>query len=285
MIKPTQVLGQPAMWLRAPDGAAVTVLLHGGQIVSWIPAGDQERLYLSPLAVAGDDHAVRGGIPVVFPQFAQRGLLPRHGLLRGRAWQWVEGAQRGDVVIGVLRITDDDATRAIWPHHFEAELSFSFSGLQLDVELAITNTGQPGRDTAFDFTAALHSYLLVDDVRRARLGGLFGVKYIDNLTGAEQPQEMDPFSFAGEIDRLYLDTGSVGAHTQTLSTSMGRMLITREGFDDVVVWNPGPAKAAAMPDLPDDDWLQMLCVEAAAIGKPVTLSPGQEWVARQGFEV
>ena len=45
MIKPTTVLGQPAMWLRAPDGAEVTVLLHGGQIVSWIPAGDQERLY------------------------------------------------------------------------------------------------------------------------------------------------------------------------------------------------------------------------------------------------
>ena len=285
MIKPTDVLGQPAMWLRAPDGAEVTVLLHGGQIVSWIPAGDQERLYLSPLAVAGGSNAVRGGIPVVFPQFAQRGPLPRHGLLRQRTWQWVEGAQRGDVVIGVLKISDDDASRAIWPHRFEAELSFSFSGLQLDVELAITNTGTPGLDAAFDFTAALHSYLLVDDVRRARLGGLFGVKYIDSLSGVEQHQEMDPFSFAGEIDRLYLDTASVGAATLTLSTSMGRMLISREGFDDVVVWNPGPAKAAAMTDLPDDDWLQMLCVEAAAVGTPITLSPGQQWVARQGFEV
>ena len=285
MIKPTEVLGQPAMWLRAPDGAEVTVLLHGGQIVSWIPAGDQERLYLSPLAVAGGSNAVRGGIPVVFPQFALRGPLPRHGLLRERTWQWVEGAQRGDVVIGVLKISDDEASRAIWPHHFEAELSFSFSGLQLDVELAITNTGEPGVDAAFDFTAALHSYLLVDDVRRARLGGLFGVKYIDQLSGAEQHQEMDPFSFAGEIDRLYLDTASVGAGTLTLSTSMGRMLIKREGFDDVVVWNPGPAKAAAMADLPDDGWLQMLCVEAAAVGTPVTLSPGQEWVARQSFEV
>lgn len=285
MIKPTEVLGQPAMWLRAPDGAEVTVLLHGGQIVSWIPAGDQERLYLSPLAQAGEGHAVRGGIPVVFPQFALRGPLPRHGLLRERTWQWVEGAQRGDVVIGVLRTTDDEATRAIWPHRFEAELSFSFSGLQLDVELAITNTGEPGTDLPFEFSAALHSYLRVDDVRRARLGGLFGVKYLDSLTGAEQHQEMDPFSFAGEIDRIYLDTASVGAGTQTLSTTMGRMLITREGFDDVVVWNPGPAKAAAMADLPDDDWLQMLCVEAATIGQPVTLSPGQEWVARQGFEV
>lgn len=276
MIKPTQVLGQPAMWLRAPDGAEVTVLLHGGQLVSWIPAGDQERLYLSPTAVAGPGQAVRGGIPVIFPQFAQRGPLPRHGLARDRAWTWVEGAQRGDVVIGVLRLTDDEATRAIWPHHFEAELSFSLSGLQLDVELAVTNTG----DAPFDFSAALHSYLRVDDVRRARLGGLYGVRYVDQVSGAEQHQEMDPFSFAGEIDRIYFDaTGPL-----SLATAMGRMTITREGFDDVVVWNPGPEKAAAMADLPDDDWLRLLCVEAAVIGTSVTLAPGQEWVARQGFE-
>ena len=62
------------------------------------------------------------------------------------------------------------------------------------------------------------------------------------------------------------------------------MMISSEGFDDVVVWNPGPAKAAAMADLPDDDWLRMLCVEAATIGQAVTLAPGQQWVARQGFE-
>lgn len=277
MIKPTTVLGQPAMWLRAPDGAELTVLLHGGHIVSWIPAGDQERLYLSPLAQAGAGQAVRGGIPVIFPQFSQRGPLPRHGLARDRAWTWMEGAQRGDVVIGVLRLTDDEATRAIWPHRFEAELSFSFSGLQLDVELAITNTG----DTPFDFTAALHTYLLVDDVRRARLGGLYGVRYVDQISGAEQHQEMDPFSFAGEIDRIYFDAKG----PLSLATAMGRMGIGAEGFDDVVVWNPGPTQAAAMPDLPDDDWLRLLCVEAAQIGAPVTLAPGQDWVARQGFEV
>ena len=138
MIKPVQVLGQPAMWLRSPDGAEVTVLLHGGQLVSWIPAGDQERLYLSPDAVAGPGQAVRGGIPVVFPQFAQQGPLPSHGFARDRVWDWVEGADRGGVMIGVLRLVDDEATRSIWPHRFEAELSFSFAGLQLDVELAIT---------------------------------------------------------------------------------------------------------------------------------------------------
>lgn len=276
MIESTTVLGQPAMRLRAPDGAEATVLLHGAQLVSWIPAGDQERLYLSPLAAAGGANAVRGGIPVCFPQFARRGPLPHHGFVRNRAWQWVEGAQRGGAAIGVLKIGDDESTRAIWPHAFEAELSFSLAGLQLDVELAVTNTG----DVPFEFSAALHSYLRVDDLRRARLGGLYGVTYEDKVTGAERVQEIDPFGFAGEIDRIYFDARA----PQTLATAMGRMTISREGFDDVVVWNPGPDKAAAMIDLPDDGWLQMLCVEAAAISRPVTLAPGQDWVARQGFE-
>jgi glucose-6-phosphate 1-epimerase len=284
MIKQVDVLGQPAMWLRAPDGAEVTVLLHGGQLVSWIPAGDQERLYLSPLAAAGGSCAVRGGIPVIFPQFAERGPLPRHGFARDRRWQWVEGADRGGVMIGVLRLTDDAATRAIWPHRFEAELSFSFSGLQLDVELAVTNTGEPDNDAAFTFSAALHSYLLIDNLRHAKLAGLYGVRYLDNLTGLTQPQELDPLGFVGEIDRIYLDTHAIHKTPLSLSTAMGRMLIQTEGFDDAVVWNPGPAKAAELADLPDDDWQRFLCIEAGAIGTPVTLAPGQEWVARQGFE-
>jgi glucose-6-phosphate 1-epimerase len=92
---------------------------------------------------------------------------------------------------------------------------------------------------------------------------------------------MDPFSFAGEIDRIYFDA----AGPLSLATAAGRTTITRDGFDDVVVWNPGPTRAAALVDLPDDDWLQMLCIEAAQIGAPVTLAPGQDWVARQSFEV
>ena len=275
------VLGQPAMRIQAPDGAEATVLLDGGQIISWIPAGDQERFYRSPLAVAGDGKVARGGVPVIFPQFEQRGPLPRHGFARNRRWQWVEGVRRGGVAIGVLRLSDDERTRAIWPHAFEAELTLVISGLQLDIELAITNTGQIGVDQPFSFSAALHPYLLVDDVRRAKLGGLFAVHYTDNNSGQQQHQEIDPFSFAGEIDRTYDNVTQPVA----LSTAMGRMVISSEGFPDLVVWNPGPTKAAALADMPDDDWLSMLCVEAAAVSTPVTLAPGQEWTGRQSFSV
>ncbi len=74
--------GQSAIKLRTPDGAQAIVLLHGAQLVSWIPAGGKEQLYLSPQALYEAGKAVRGGVPVVFPQFEKRGpdrSLPRHG--------------------------------------------------------------------------------------------------------------------------------------------------------------------------------------------------------------
>jgi glucose-6-phosphate 1-epimerase len=271
MIEPVEVLGRPALRLVAADGAQATVMRHGAQIVSWVPAGDQERLYLSPTAATGPNDAVRGGIPVVFPQFSARGPLPKHGFARDRAWRWVEGAERGGVAIGVLALRHDAATRALWPHRFELELTLSVGGLELEIELAVANRG----DAPFEFAAALHSYFRVDDLLRARLHGLHGARYLDALTDLEQRQEIDPQGFAGAIDRIYYDV----AEPLALSSAFGRMAIAVDGgLTDAVVWNPGPQ--AALADLPAGDWQRFVCVESAAIGRPPRLDPGDPWVAR-----
>ena len=47
-----------------------------------------------------------------------------------------------------------------------------------------------------------------------------------------------------------------------------------------MVWNPWAEKAKTIVDLGEDDYKQMLCVEAAAIEKPIRLMPGEEWKAR-----
>ncbi|MFD2452843.1 aldose epimerase family protein [Ideonella paludis] len=71
------------------------MLLHGGHLVSWVPLGQGEQLYLSPTTRYGAGSSVRGGMPVIFPQFNTRGPLPRHGLVRTRGWQAVESVVRG----------------------------------------------------------------------------------------------------------------------------------------------------------------------------------------------
>ena len=65
------------------------------------------------------------------------------------------------------------------------------------------------------------------------------------------------------------------------SLQQGALEIAMEGFPDAVVWNPWAERAAALPDLPDDGYRCMLCVEAAAIDRPVRLDAGATWSGRQ----
>jgi glucose-6-phosphate 1-epimerase len=265
--------GQPAVALEAPDGARAVVLLHGGHLVSWIPAGGEEQLYLSPTSRYGEGQSVRGGVPVVFPQFAARGTLPRHGLLRTRAWTLDEALVRGHHAQAVLRFRADAETRRLWPHSFEAEITVSVGGRQIDIELAVANTG----DSPFEFTAALHTYLRTVDALKLQLEGLQGVRYEDSLTGQWQQQWGDVLTLVTEVDRIYQDA----TRTLTLRELGRRVDIDASGFPDVVVWNPGAEKSAQLKDMPADDWRKMLCVESARVLEPALLQPGEEWSGMQ----
>lgn len=48
-----------------------------------------------------------------------------------------------------------------------------------------------------------------------------------------------------------------------------------------VVWNPWDRKAKALPDMGDDSYKTMLCVDSAAIENPIVLKPFEEWRGRQ----
>ena len=47
-----------------------------------------------------------------------------------------------------------------------------------------------------------------------------------------------------------------------------------------VVWNPWDKKSKSMVDFGDEEYKQMLCVDGAAIEKPITLKPEEEWTGR-----
>src|SRR5678816_82938 len=80
--------GLPMVAVTATDGARFEAYLHGAHVTSWRTAGDgDERLFVSSEAHFEDGAAIRGGIPVCFPQFADQGPLPMHG-----AHQTVHGA-------------------------------------------------------------------------------------------------------------------------------------------------------------------------------------------------
>ncbi|KAG4929658.1 hypothetical protein JHK86_046619 [Glycine max] len=123
-----------------------------------------------------------------------------------------------------------------------------------------------------------------DDIKiwphsEVRVEGLETLDYLDNLQKRERFTEQgDALTFESEFDRIYLSTPTKIA---ILDHEKKRTIVLRkDGLPDAVVWNPWDKKAKAISDFGDDEYKYMLCVEAAAIEKPITLKPGEEWKGR-----
>lgn len=256
--------GEPVR-LHDANGASALVSRYGGQVLSWICRG-HERLYLSPRASYTPGQAIRGGVPVIFPQFSDRGPGPRHGFARVREWTHAGG--------GRFLLREDEAGYAAWPHRFQAELTIELHADSLAIALRVDNTDrQP-----FAFTAALHTYLGVDDLADVRIEGLGGRRYSDATRDGESGvQHERVLRFDGELDRLY--PGVAGG--LRLDQAGRSLRIDAEGFPDTVVWNPGAALAANLADLGAGEHARFACVEAAAAVTPVSLAAGASWCGRQ----
>ncbi len=269
--------GREAIALHAPDGARATVLLHGGHLVSWLPAGGAEQLYLSPKSGFAAGQAIRGGVPVIFPQFNARGPLQRHGFARNKVWQLVSAHCGADDALAVLRLSDDATSRASWPHAFVLQLCVRISARMLAITLSCENKG----DAPLRFSAALHTYLRVDALAHTSLHGLAGLQYWDAVADTTQAQQDEWLLPGGDLDRVYYGVDRELLLRESAGPQERRLQIHQQGFQDAVVWNPGAAKCAALADMPADGYRNMLCVEAACIAQPVQLAPGERWEGLQ----
>jgi glucose-6-phosphate 1-epimerase len=269
--------GLPAVRLCAPDGATATITLHGAHVVSWKSRQGVEQLYLSPNTRFESGQAIRGGVPVVFPQFNTRGVLPRHGFARTCRWAMVEDAATPlDACSVTLALQSHKVIKALWPYAFGCALKVALEDDRLVLTLIVSNHGPE----AFSFQAALHTYLAVGAIESIRLTGLEACNFEDCTAAggnAVKPHTaLQPFE---AIDRIYFDApGQMQLHS-----ALGQVDVQQSGFSDVVVWNPGGAAAACPPDLPKDGFRHFLCVEAARIGKPVVLGPDQVWSGVQAI--
>ena len=281
----------PANWpvcqLQTPEGSRATLSLHGAQVLSWRTAEGTERLYLSPRinwhAVARGTCAIRGGIPLCWPQFNRRGPLPKHGL--ARLLPWTLQQYTGSSATLCLRHTDvpshwlhDAQGQPLWPHAFEALLMVRLESDCLVVQLQVRNTGH----TTLPFSVALHGYLATADIRQTRITGAEGLQYWNALPRAvpSHPVQRGAIRFDGSaLDRVY------PAFAATLSCGQQVLHLPQSaGFGQTVVWNPGAKLNAQLNDLPPDAWRHFVCIEAAQIDTPAILPPGAIWRGWQRFQ-
>jgi glucose-6-phosphate 1-epimerase len=260
----------PKITLTTPGGARAEIYQHGAHVASWIPVNGSERMFLSAKSAFQTGEAIRGGVPVVFPQFSQLGPLPKHGLVRTQPWEVMPVADNS----ATLRIGDSDFTRRLWPHAFEAQLTVTLDDTRLSIELVVTNTD----DQLFTFTCALHTYLRVHDIAQTQIEGLAGRQYRDGARDNQNfLEDTAVLRFAGETDRVYH-----GPAADVIVREPDRALTIRQaGFVDTVVWNPGAQLGATLPDLEVDGYRRYVCVEAAMADTSVTLEPQATWRGSQ----
>ena len=260
-----------------PNGDSVRVSDFGAQVLSWQARG-QERMFLSERAVLDGSAAMRGGVPVCFPQFNQRGPLSKHGLARRTVWHYEGADAQADAITARWLWEAPEPLHADFPHGLRAQLAVTTSPDQLRIELSATNTGS----AAWAFTGALHTYLAVQGADIATLQGLDGAAFWDAAKNFAPAVQNGSVVLGEEIDRVYART----AQPLELRDAAGTLRISQDAaWPETVVWNPGPALCATLPDMQGADWMRMLCVEAAAINQPVALHPGQSWQAAQTLQV
>lgn len=259
----------------AADGACAELLEHGAHLCSWHPAGGGEQLFLSTKSEFSEGAAIRGGVPIVFPQFSGLGVLPKHGFARNAQWKLLSAGQTEQGAgQAVFELQENIARLMIWPHVFRAEYRVTLAGDTLQLDFSVSNTG----DTAFQFTTALHTYFRVQDIAETQIHGLGSLSYRDTVTGQNACQQNeDILKIAGELDRIYADV----RQPIVIKQAQQEVVVTQAGFVDAVVWNPGAEKSAQLVDMEEDGYQRYVCVEAAAIMQPILLEPGRQWQGMQ----
>lgn len=260
------------------ESASAQIFLHGAQLTSFIPKGLDDLIYLSPNSRFQPGVAIRGGIPISWPWFADHPTdktKPAHGFARTSEWHVRETKKISESETEIrLGLTNENNTLKLFEHRFYLEVIFNIS-TQLDITLRMINI-----DTKeFSISSAFHSYYNINYITDTSVKGLEDTEYIDKVDDLRVKTQEGPVLITGETDRIYTDTES-----ECVIEDPGfkrRIHIRKSGSSSTVVWNPWEEKSNAMKDLGTGEYKNFVCVETTNAGEDtVTIAPGEKHVLR-----
>lgn len=217
------------------SGATAKIHALGATVISFVDAVEhRERLFVSKLAKFDGSKAIRGGIPICFPQFgppspsSSPSTMPQHGFARVNYWRLQPDSVKDDAELGATAtfvldyatdVTQGCGEQNPWSKEQAAKdgtncrLVYEIKVLphELVTTLLIKNTGS----SSFSYQALLHSYFAIEASADAgvTVTGLGGYAITDKVTlesGRVQSYD-EPVAFcakdaatAPEIDRIYI---------------------------------------------------------------------------------
>jgi len=254
--------------------ASARISLQGAHLLSWVPEGETEVIWLSPEARFEKGKAVRGGIPICWPWFGAHGRnesFPAHGFARTVLWEVSDTRQleSGETQIRFkLDISQMDAlVKAMWPGDSGVEYIVTI-GTVLTLELITHNNGIEKIVTG----EALHTYFNVYDITKTMVAGLHEKEFLDKPDNFKRKKQIADIKISGEVDRVYVNT----TDDVVINNQHRKIKISKQGSQSTIVWNPGKQVAEKMGDLGEGGYLKMLCVESGNAAENIVSVAGGE---------
>ena len=124
-------------------------------------------------SIVNHPHTKRGGVPILFPQFASVGVYKKHGWVRDSEWLLLKDEKDKNSHLLEFSLLLDPTVN--WPH--SAKLLYKVKQLKntLSLTLKIENIGS----TSFSFTGGLHPYFYVPSVLKCSVEGLKSISFTD----------------------------------------------------------------------------------------------------------
>ncbi|TID14386.1 putative aldose 1-epimerase [Venturia nashicola] len=271
-----------------PSGDTVEIYRHGATVTSWTSGNKEQLLFLSTAAVLNGSAAIRGGIPVVFPNFGtpaanhSTSKMPQHGFARNSTWEFV-GSKKGKGISSLDLIFHLNSSLLIkkyqqdWPYSVDLTYTVTLSPNTLSADFRVANTDK----VPIDFQFLLHSYLALPDITKATVSGLEGSKYQDKTQDYKViAEKSNAVTITNETDRIYTPA-TVDRPIVLSNAGKPRISVIRENLPDVTVWNLWETKAKTTVDFaPKTAWKNYLAIEPGHVVNFKRLAAGGTWKAR-----
>lgn len=247
------------------ERAECKISLWGANVVSYRPKTEKyDVFWLGERNKFDNIQAIRGGVPVCWPRFAEEKLncaLPRHGFARLSVWT-------------LKKVAVDKSQMEVWLS-LVPDVKYNINAT-VDCFIKITDkleccleTTNHGADV-FKFSEALHAYFNVGSVSGVTIKGLAGRQYRNSLNGEIGTLEQD-LKIDGEFDAAFL--GHTGT-AEIVDPVLKRVItVTKNGSSSTVVWNPNKDLA----EMSEGQYKKFVCVEPANQGEAfVCLKPKEK---------
>lgn len=234
--------------------ATCKISLFGANIVSYRPKSqEQDVFWLGDYNKFDNVQAIRGGVPVCWPRFAEEklnGELPRHGFARLSTWNLKNVFVDETKMEVELSLIPDKKFNV----DVTATLFIKITD-KLEYQLETTNNG----DEIFEFSEALHAYFNIGSIDDVKIKGLTNHQYKNSLDGKDYTLEED-LKIKGEFDSAFQ---SHKATVEIVDNVLNRIIsVEKNGSNTTVVWNPNKDLA----EMSEGQYKKFVCIEPSNQG-------------------